>query len=70
MSSKLDVILADAEVALGVIAGLGILSPGSAAAAALAERVLSVIQQGVEAHEAITGQPLDLTKLHHIEAIP
>jgi hypothetical protein len=69
--SKLDTILEDAALALETVGGLGaVINPGIAAGAALANKVLRLITAGVQAHEKITGQPLDLSLLHPIDLIP
>lgn len=73
VQSTLDKILADAETALTLTAEFGALVPGFgtaiSAGAAIASRILSVIEAGVRAHEGITGQPLDLSTLHHIDPV-
>lgn len=38
--------------------------------AATLAKLLRVLQAGVAAHEAATGEPLDMSKLHQIEALP
>lgn len=40
--------------------------PGSAAASKIAGSLLKIIQAAVKTHEAVTGQPLDLDKLHEL----
>ena len=68
--TRVDITLDNAALVLSTITGLaGLFNPGVAATGALAGKLLSVISAGVKAHEAITGQPLDLTKLHHIDLI-
>lgn len=37
--------------------------PSVAAAAIISAKIMKLIETGVKAHEQITGQPLDLTKL-------
>lgn len=73
-SSTLDKILNDAEIALTLTSEFGALVPGvgtaAAAFAAIAAKILSVAKAAVQAHESITGQPLDVTTLHHIDPIP
>lgn len=55
---------------IGVIADLGgSLIPGGAAISKLTAYLLKIAQASVKAHEAITGQPFDLTKLHEIEHV-
>lgn len=69
--TRLDVILDDASLVLTTIAGLGgLINPGVAAGGALAGKLLNMISAGIKAHESITGQPLDLSKLHRIDLIP
>jgi len=60
--SKLDQILA--YISAGVdFAGL---IPGGAAIGGIAAVLLRIAQAAVQAHEKVTGEPLDLTKLHEI----
>lgn len=69
--TRLDVILDDATLVLATITGLGgLINPGVAAGGALAGKLLALVSAGVKAHESITGQPLDLSKLHRIDLIP
>ena len=68
--SRVDAVLDNTALTLATISGLaGLFNPGVAATGALAGKLLSVISAGVKAHEAVTGQPLDLSKLHHIDLI-
>ena len=46
------------------------INPAVPAGAAVLAKLLRVIQAGVAAHEAATGEPLDLSKLHQIEPLP
>lgn len=69
--TRLDVILDDATLVLATITGLGgLINPGVAAGGALAGKLLNLLSAGVRAHESVTGQPLDLNRLHHIDLIP
>ncbi len=38
--------------------------------AGLADILLKIVQASVKAHEAVTKQPLDLTKLHDLPPLP
>lgn len=68
--TKLDQVITDAELAMTILASVGaVINPAVPAAAALANRLLSALQAGVKAHEAILGQPLDLSLLHHIDPV-
>ena len=53
--------------------GTSIAIPGAPAAigagSKLAAYLLAIAQAAVKAHEAVTGQPLDLTKLHDITPV-
>ncbi len=60
--SKLDQVLA--YISAGV--DFAKLVPGGAAAAGIAAVLLRIIQSAVAAHEQVTGEPLDLAKLHEI----
>ncbi len=60
--TTLDQILA--YISAGVdFAGL---IPGGAAAAGIAAVLLRIAQSAVKAHEQVTGEPLDLNKLHEL----
>ena len=65
--STMSKVLSDAELVLSVLAGVGSAIPGIgipiAAGAAIALKIESVIAAAINAHQAITGQPIDLTKL-------
>lgn len=71
--TTLDKILNDFEIAATVIAGVApAVGPVGATAsifAGLAAKLILSIQAGVKAHEAITGQPLNLDNLHSIDPI-
>lgn len=68
--TRVDVALDNATLVLSTITGLaGLFNPGVAATGVLAGKLLTVISAGIKAHEAITGQLLDLTKLHHIDVV-
>ncbi|MES2367486.1 MAG: hypothetical protein V4563_16540 [Pseudomonadota bacterium] len=40
--------------------------PGAGAASAIAAIFLRIAQSAVKAHEQVTGEPLDLAKLHEL----
>jgi len=61
----LDEILAGLQVAADVAASY----PPTALPAALAAKLLSIVQAAVTAHESATGKPLDLTQLHQITPV-
>lgn len=68
--SSVGAALDNIAVILATISGLGgLFNPGVAATGELAGKLLRVISAGVKAHEAITGQPLDMSKLHHIDLV-
>ena len=60
--NKLDEILASLAAGL---AGL-VAVPGIGPAAATAAILLKIAQAAVAAHEKVTGEPLDLNKLHEL----
>ena len=62
-----DKILAAMEMAAAIASSIP--SPISGAAH-LADYFLKIAQAAVKAHESITGQPLDMTKLHQIDPVP
>lgn len=66
MFNKLDYILG----VLDSFAGIAELFPGTTVPAALADKLLKVTQAAVRAHEAATGQPLDLSLLQPIQPMP
>lgn len=72
--STLDKILSDVQVAAQTVETMGVLIPGfgtaAAGGAAIADKLLQIILAGIRAHEAITGQPLDLDKLRGETLIP
>jgi hypothetical protein len=69
--TTIDKVLADAELALSILASLGgVINPAAAGIAALLDKVLAVAQKAVSTHEAIAGTPLDLAQLHHVDPIP
>jgi len=65
---NLDNILAFLEGGAAVISKLGV--PEVSAGAGLADYFLKIAQAAVKAHEATTGKPLDLNKLHNIDPVP
>ena len=68
--SRVDAALDNTALILATISGLGgLFNPEVAATGELAGKLLRVISAGVKAHEAVTGQPLDMSKLHHIDLI-
>ncbi len=62
--SKLDEIISFLEVGASWAALIPL--PGSAAASKLAGSLLRIIQAAIRTHEAVTGEPLDLGKLHEL----
>lgn len=46
------------------------INPAVPAGAASLAKLRRVLQAGVAAHEAATGEPLDMSKLHQIEPLP
>lgn len=73
-TTTVEKILSDFEIAAAVVAEIGpIAAPGVGTAigagAVLAGKLLAAIQAGVRAHEAITGTPLDMSKLHDIQPV-
>lgn len=68
--SVLDKILADLELAAQVASVVGLPNPAIAGGAKLADYFLKIAQAAVKAHESVTGQPLDLTKLQDITPVP
>lgn len=61
-----------ADSVLSTIAGvasLGLLNPAVGGIAVLLDRVLKIARTAVAAHEAISGEPLDLGRLHHIDLV-
>jgi len=70
VTTKIDQVLQDAELVCGVLAGAGgLINPAVPAGAELLAKLLSMVSAGVAAHEAISGQALDLTKLHHLDPV-
>lgn len=65
---SLDNILAFLEGAAATVSNLGV--PTVSAGAGLADYFLKIAQAAVKAHEATTGKPLDLAKLHTIDPVP
>lgn len=65
--STLDTILQDLDVATQVLTSTGVLIPGFGTAiaggAALADRLIKIVEGARAAHLAILGKPLDLTLL-------
>ena len=55
-----------AAAAKPLLAGI----PEGAAADALAQELLKIAQTAIAAHEAVTGQPIDLALLHPLDPIP
>ena len=48
----------------------GLINPAVPAAALVADKLLHIIQVAVKAHEDVTGEPIDMSKLHEIEPLP
>ena len=66
----MEKVLADAELVTSVLAGAGgLINPAVGAGAALLDRLLRLAKASVAAHEAISGQPIDLALLHHIDPV-
>jgi hypothetical protein len=69
--TALDNALTGTEITLDLLAGFGgAINPAVPAIAALLARLERIAAKSIHAHEAITGQPLDLTRLHRIEPLP
>lgn len=64
----LQQIIAYLDGAAQTVAILGI--PEASAGAKLADGLLQVIQAALNAHKAVTGQPLDLNLLQSIDKVP
>lgn len=64
----LDEILTILEIAASTARSLN--DPAIAGAGAIADSLLRIAQKAVAAHEAQTGQPIDLGLLHPIEPVP
>lgn len=65
--TKLDQILAFLTVGAQWAALIPL--PGTAIASKIAGSLLRIIQAAIQTHEAITGEPLDLSKLHELPPI-
>jgi hypothetical protein len=68
-SSTIDKIFSDVDIALGIAASIGASFPAGVAiagAAGLLQRILSIAEAAVKAHEALAGVPLDLTVLKQL----
>lgn len=69
--SRISDLLDNADQALQALTEAGaIINPGVPAAALLADKLVHIIQAAVRAHEAATGQPIDMSLLHRIEPLP
>lgn len=69
--SKVEQILGEAAAALEAVEEFGgALGPEVPAAAAIGSLIVRIVTAGVKAHQTVTGQPLDLSLLHHIEPLP
>lgn len=69
-ASTLDKILTDAQIALTVLTAVGgSINPAVGSIAALVLKLEGIIQAAVTAHESVSKQPLDLTKLQHIDLV-
>ena len=55
---------------LDSISQIAELFPGATVPAILADKILKIAQSAVQAHEAATGQALDLNLLKPLEPIP
>lgn len=69
MSAKLDFAL---DIVLGVLSNpaAAAIDPRVPEGAAALGKLLRVLRAGVAAHEAATGEPLDMARLHQIEPLP
>lgn len=65
LNAALDGVLAVLSSPIGAA-----INPAVPAGAMALSKLLKVLQAGVAAHEAATGEPLDLSKLHRIEPLP
>lgn len=65
LNAALDGLLGVLSTPLGAA-----INPAVPAGALALSKLLRVIQAGVAAHEAATGEPLDMDKLHQIELLP
>jgi hypothetical protein len=66
LGSKLDSILAEVEMITSVAEAIPFIGPF----ASLADKFLQIAQASVKAHNAATGQPIDLAQLHNIDPVP
>lgn len=62
--------LAEILQTLDLIAQTAELVPGIQFPAAAVDAIVQIAQKTVQAHLAMTGQPLDLSKLHKIDPVP
>ncbi len=67
VSSPFERIIAELEMVAAI--GAAIPSPISGASK-LADYLLKIVQATMVAHQSITGQPLDMSKLHQITPVP
>lgn len=65
---SLDQIISYLEGVASTVSQLGV--PSVSSGAIIADDLLRVIQAAMNAHKAVTGQPLDLNLLQPIEKVP
>jgi len=63
-------VLRDADLALSIIAEVGVLNPAAAGVAKLVEMVDRLAIGGLTARKAITGKPLDPAAVHQLALVP
>ncbi len=63
--SRLDQIISYLDVGVSFFGELQGIVPG-AGIAILADKFLKIAQKAVRAHESLTGEPLDLERLHEL----
>jgi hypothetical protein len=69
MNSTLQTVLNIIQIASGVAAGLGGINPAVGAGGEVALALEQIVQQSLNAYQATTGQPMDLTQLQPITPI-
>ncbi len=67
--NELQQILADIQLAADAAKPLVAGNPIGAEADSLAQMFLGIAQKAILAHEAVTGQPIDLSLLHPIDPL-
>lgn len=61
----MDQVLSYMQLVLGLVGEFGVVS----GATGIAGKLLAIAQAAVAAHEGITGQPLDMARLHQITPV-